>query len=544
MSNLQNTPPSARSHRPVVLIICDGWGVGASDPAEIERQGNAVAMARTPVRDRLLAECPWSLLTTSGEAVGLPPGLMGNSEVGHLNLGAGRIVHQDLTRINLAIRDGSFFELPQLAELAATLRRSGGRLHLIGLCSDSGVHSDIGHLEALLDWADQARVATRIHAITDGRDASPTAGLRWIRRLEERVARSRDARIATVSGRYFAMDRDKRWERTEWAYRVIAEGAGPAVDGASGHVSRCYEGGTTDEFIPPIVVGGRGSYGAAPTANGSGPEDPVDPPGIQPNDGILFFNYRADRARQLTAALAAEHFPHFSRPRGAFPTFTAMTRYADDFIHPVLFPPRSLDRVLGEVLADAGRTQLRMAETEKYGHVTYFFNGGVEEPFAGEERHLIPSLDVATYDIRPEMSAPELTNALIGHIGERTHEFILVNYANADMVGHTGSIPAAVTAVEIVDECMGRLVDAITAAGGAALVTADHGNAEQMLDDEGQPHTAHTTNPVHLIVVGAEAGATLRGGILADVAPTVLELMGIPQPPEMTGRSLLGGAGA
>ena len=544
MSNLQQTPPSARSLHPVVLIICDGWGAGASDPDEIERQGNAVAMARTPVRNRLLAECPWSLLTTSGEAVGLPPGLMGNSEVGHLNLGAGRIVHQDLTRINLAIRDGSFVELPQLAELAATLRLSGGRLHLIGLCSDSGVHSDIGHLEALLDWADQSGVATRIHAITDGRDASPTAGLRWIRWLEQRAARSRDARVSTVSGRYFAMDRDKRWERTEWAYRVIAEGAGPAVDCASGHVSRCYEGDTTDEFIPPVVVGGRGSYGAAPTANGSGPDDPVEPPGIQPNDGILFFNYRADRARQLTAALAAEHFAHFDRPRGAFPTFTAMTRYEDDFIHPVLFPPRSLDRVLGQVIADAGRAQLRMAETEKYGHVTYFFNGGVEEPFAGEERHLIPSLDVATYDLRPEMSAPELTDTLIGHIGERRHDFILVNYANADMVGHTGSIPATVTAVETVDECLGRLLEAITGAGGGALVTADHGNAEQMLDDEGRPHTAHTTNPVHLIVVGAEAEATLRDGILADVAPTVLELMGIPQPPEMTGRSLLGGTEA
>ncbi len=522
MSGLQSSRAADQVPRPVVLIICDGWGIGASDPAEIERQGNAVAMARTPVRDRLLAECPASHLTTSGEAVGLPPGLMGNSEVGHLNLGAGRIVHQDLTRINLAIRDGSFFDLPKLAELAATLRRSGGRLHLAGMCSDSGVHSDIGHLEALLDWADRAEVPARVHAITDGRDASPTACLAWIRRLESRVSRSPDARIASVSGRYFAMDRDMRWERTEQAYRVIAEGAGPRVAKASEHVARCYEEGTTDEFIPPAVVHGRG---------------------IEPKDGILFFNYRADRARQLTAALAGADFPHFGRSRGAFPTFVAMTRYGDNFPHPVLFPPRTLDRVLGEVLAEAGRTQLRMAETEKYAHVTYFFNGGFEEPFAGEERHLIQSLDVATYDQEPEMSAAELTGALIAHIGAGRHDFILVNYANADMVGHTGSIPAAVAAVETVDECMGRLVGAIGEAGGAALVTADHGNAERMLDDEGKPHTAHTTNPVHLILVGARDGTTLRGGILADVAPTVLELMGIPQPPEMTGRSLLSRAG-
>ena len=523
MSGLQSLRSAERTPHPVVLVVCDGWGVGASDPAEIERQGNAVAMARTPVLDRLLAECPASLLTTSGEAVGLPPGLMGNSEVGHLNLGAGRIVHQDLTRINMAIRNGSFFDLPELAELAATLRRSGGRLHLVGLCSDAGVHSDIGHLEALLDWADRAGVPARIHAITDGRDASPTAGLEWVRWLEERTSRSRDTRVATVSGRYFAMDRDGRWERTEQACRVIADGAGPRVAIASEYVARCYEDGTTDEFIPPAVVHGRG---------------------IEPNDGILFFNYRADRARQLTAALADADFPHFVRPRGAVSTFVAMTRYEDGFNHPVLFPPRSLDRVLGQVLAEAGRTQLRMAETEKYAHVTYFFNGGFEEPFAAEERHLIQSLDIATYDLRPEMSALELTDALIAHIGAGKHDFILVNYANADMVGHTGSIPAAVAAVETVDECMGRLVRAITRAGGVALVTADHGNAERMLDDEGMPHTAHTTNPVHLIVVGAREGTTVRDGILGDVAPTILQLMGIPQPPQMTGRSLLSGTEA
>ena len=534
MSGLHNPHPNGHGTAPVVLIICDGWGVGATDPAEIERQGNAVAMARTPVRGRLLAERPTALLTTSGEAVGLPPALMGNSEVGHLNLGAGRIVHQDLTRINMAIRDGSFVALPQLAELAASLRRSGGRLHLLGLCTDAGVHSDINHLLALLDWADAVGVGAHIHAITDGRDASPTAGLSWIRRLEARVARSPDARIATVSGRYFAMDRDKRWPRTERAYRTIADGAGPRVEKASEHVARCYAEGTTDEFIPPVVVGGPG-------ADGRGQYDtdaPPGAPGIQPHDGILFFNYRADRARQLTAALANDDFPHFDRPRGPFPTLVAMTRYEDDFRHPVLFPPRSLDKVLGEVLANAGRTQLRMAETEKYAHVTYFFNGGVEQPFAGEERHLVPSADVATYDLKPEMSALELTDALIAHIAEGRHDFVLINYANPDMVGHTGDIPATVTAVETIDACVGRVLDAITRAGGTALVTADHGNAERMLDDEGRPHTAHTTFPVRLILV-TPGGEALRDGILADVAPTVLALMGIPQPPEMTGRSLL-----
>ena len=524
MSDLHSTQSRRGDTAPTVLVICDGWGAGATDPAGIERQGNAVAMARTPVRDRLIADCPASLLTTSGEAVGLPAGLMGNSEVGHLNLGAGRIVHQDLTRINIAIRDGSFFELPELAGLAAALKRTEGSLHLLGLCTDAGVHSDIHHLMALLDWADSAGLTTRIHVMTDGRDASPTAGLSWVRRLEERVSRSESAGIATVSGRYFAMDRDKRWTRTERAYRTIAAGAGPAVARASEYVARCYADGTTDEFIAPAVVGGPGAGATR---------------GIQPGDGILFFNYRADRARQLTAALTDDDFPHFSRARGAFPTFVAMTRYEDDFRHPVLFPPRSLDQVLGQVLAAAGRTQLRMAETEKYAHVTYFFNGGIEEPFAGEERHLVPSADVATYDLKPEMSALELTDALVARIAEGRHDFVLVNYANPDMVGHTGDIPATVAAVETVDACVGRLLDALAQAGGTALITADHGNAEQMLDEEGRPHTAHTTNPVRLILVRPEGGGALRDGILADVAPTVLDLMGLEQPPEMTGRSLL-----
>ena len=510
------------SRKPTVLIICDGWGVGASDPEEIERQGNAVAMARTPVRDRLLADHPWGMLETSGEAVGLPAGQMGNSEVGHLNLGAGRIVHQDVTRISKSIRDGSFCDLPELAALAGNLRASGGALHLIGLCSDGGVHSEIGHLHALLDWADHARVPVRVHCVTDGRDTSPTSGIGWIRELAARTADCDDARIATVCGRYFTMDRDKRWPRTERAYRVIAEGAGPEAESAADYVAQCYAEGTTDEFLPPVVIGGAHAIG--------------------PHDGILFFNFRADRARQLTAALTDTAFPHFDRPRGAFGNFVAMTRYLDDFPHAVLFPPRAVTNVLGDVLSRAGLTQLRMAETEKYPHVTYFFNGGVEVPFAGEDRHLVPSPKVATYDLQPEMSARELTDALLGHLGEGRHDFVLVNYANADMVGHTGSIPAAVAAVETVDGCVGELLDRIGAAGGNALVTADHGNAEKMLDEDGNPFTAHTTYAVRLILVAPGPAATaVRDGILADVAPTVLELMGIPRPPEMTGRSLLRG---
>ena len=396
----------------------------------------------------------------------------------------------------------------------------------MGLCSDGGVHSEIGHVHALLDWADRARIPARLHCVTDGRDTSPTSGIGWIRELEARTAAAHDARIATVSGRYFTMDRDRRWPRTELACRTIVEGVGPRAEGASEYVARCYAEGTTDEFLPPAVIGVGG---------------------ITASDAILFFNFRADRARQLTAALTDDHFPHFDRPRGTFANFTAMTRYVDDFPHPVLFPPRTIANVLGDVLARAGRTQLRMAETEKYPHVTYFFNGGVEEPFPGEDRHLVPSPHVATYDLKPDMSALELTGALLAHLGEARHDFVLVNYANADMVGHTGSIPAAIAAVETVDAAVGQLLDRIGELGGTALVTADHGNAEKMLDEHGNPFTAHTTFPVRLILAApAPAGTpapadTLRDGILADVAPTILDLMGLPQPAEMTGRSLLRG---
>ena len=521
--------------RPVVLIVRDGWGVGASDPNRAKRSGNAVAMASTPIRDRLRASRPWSLLETSGRAVGLPGGMMGNSEVGHLNLGAGRIVPQDLLRISKAVREGAFVELGPLVALARRLRGSSGSVHLIGLCSDGGVHSHFGHLEALLEWARREELPTWVHAISDGRDTSPTAGLGWLGKLEARLGKADEStrpagspgsataavqRVASLSGRYYAMDRDGRWSRTEPAYRAMAEGAGPRAASATEHLERCYAEGVTDEFVAPVVI---------------------DPGGaIAPGDGIVMFNFRADRARQLAAALTQTAFPHFARPRGAFADLVAMTLYADDFRHPVLFPPRSLAGTLGETLASAGLRQLRVAETEKYAHVTYFFNGGVEAPFPGEDRDLIASPRVATYDLQPEMSAPEVTRTLLARLDEGGHDFVLVNYANADMVGHTGDIRAAASAVETVDACVGMLLERIDALGGAALVTADHGNAEKMLDDDGRPHTAHTTFPVECFLVGPEsAPARLASGTLADVAPTVLELLGTPRPPEMTGRSLL-----
>ncbi|NNM34190.1 MAG: 2,3-bisphosphoglycerate-independent phosphoglycerate mutase [Gemmatimonadetes bacterium] len=514
------------SRAPTVLIICDGWGVGATDPEQIERQGNAVAMARTPVRDRLLADREWNLLTTSGEAVGLPPGQMGNSEVGHLNLGAGRIVYQDITRISIAIREGTFYDLPELQVIAGALKGSGGRLHLMGLCSDGGVHSHIEHLWALLEWAERKGLPTRIHCFTDGRDTSPTSGRGWVAEAVQRTDRMGDARVQTVSGRYFAMDRDRRWERTEQAYRCIAEGEGPMSPDAVAYLDRCYAEGVTDEFLPPVVIGDPGNR----------------PEGIGPNDAVLFFNFRADRARQLTTALTEEVFDGFDRHARPVTQMVTMTRYQEDLPLPVLFHPVALENVLGRVLAEAGMRQLRMAETEKYPHVTYFFNGGLEEPFEGEDRHLIPSPKVATYDLKPEMSARELTDALLDHLAEGQHDFVLVNYANADMVGHTGSIPAAIAAVETVDDCVGQVLEAVKAQGGTAFVTADHGNAEKMLDDEGKPFTAHTVFPVRFIYVPpAPSAHGIRAGTLADVAPTLLEVMGIPQPSEMTGTSLLTG---
>ena len=510
--------------RPVVLIICDGWGVGPDGPGDVElEECGAVAMATTPVRERLVGSHPWNLLRCSGEDVGLPAGQMGNSEVGHLNLGAGRVVYQDVTRISRTIREGALEKIPALGELATAVRDAAGRLHLIGLCSDGGVHSHVDHLMALLDFAEAEELPVRVHCFTDGRDTSPTSGVTHVERIRERLSSIPDGALATVIGRYHAMDRDNRWERTERAYRALVDGSGEVHTDPVEAIREQYARDITDEFLPPIVI----------------PDGMGAPTRLEAGDGVLFFNFRADRARQLTNALTAVGFEGFVRT--PVPVHMAtMTRYEDDSPLPVLFPPRSLSQVLGEVVAEAGMAQLRIAETEKYPHVTYFFNGGVEEPLPGEQRVLVPSPKVATYDLQPEMRALEVTEQLVTRIEADLFDFILVNYANADMVGHTGSIPAAIRAVEVVDHCVGLVLDAILAKGGCALVTADHGNAEKMLAVDGSPFTAHTTYPVQCIFVsGDAAGASMKEGILADVAPTLLGLLGVPIPEDMTGGSLL-----
>jgi 2,3-bisphosphoglycerate-independent phosphoglycerate mutase len=479
----------------VALVILDGWGCAPPGP------GNAVELASTPVFDRLWATYPRTTLTASGEAVGLPPGQMGNSEVGHLTIGSGRILFQDLMRVNHAIETGEFVENPALRSAFERARERGGNVHLLGLVSYGGVHSHIDHLRGLLELAERQRMADRtwIHAFTDGRDVSPTSSVRDLAELPAE-------KIATVVGRYYAMDRDQRWERTERALAALLHGAeGRKGSDPVAEVKRSYDEGVTDEFIEPIVLEGR--------------------PRISPDDSVIFFNFRPDRARQLTQKLLASGFD-----------VTTMTRFRDDFEAPVAFPEQEVSQVLAEVLSERGIRQLHAAETEKYAHVTYFFNGGREEPFAGEERILVPSpREVPSYDHKPEMSAPELAARFAE--GIQSFGFAVLNFANPDMVGHTGSIEAAVKAVETVDECLGRAVAAVEEGGGISLVTADHGNAETMLDEHGEPHTAHTTNPVPLVLT--ETGASLSaGGELADLAPTVLGLLGIQPPLQMTGKNL------
>jgi 2,3-bisphosphoglycerate-independent phosphoglycerate mutase len=507
---------------PLVLIVLDGWGIRP------ERANNAIALARTPVFEGLLARYPHAELIASGEAVGLPAGQMGNSEVGHMNMGAGRIVYQDLTRIDKAISDG---ELARNATLTAALDRCTDEthaLHFIGLVSDGGVHSHQRHLQALLEIAAQRRVQRAfVHAITDGRDTSPTGGIRYLGQLEEVMQRVGTGRIATVVGRYYAMDRDKRWERTKQAYDAIVNGsAGTVVQSPAQAVRASYEAGVTDEFIKPIVI-----------ANASG--QPVGP--IREGDSVLCFNFRADRARQITRAIALDDFDGFDRPNRWPVHYTTMTMYDRTFDLPVIFPPQTFANSLADVLTAHGRTNLRLAETEKYAHVTYFFNCGREQPCPGEDRVLIPSQKVATYDLMPEMSAPGITDVLVADLNERRHQVVICNFANADMVGHTGRLDAAITAVETLDICLGRIMTALRAGDATAIVTADHGNAEQMWDDElNAPHTAHTSNPVPVIVVHESLrGRPIRNGSLRDIAPTMLELVGIPPSPEMTGDSLL-----
>jgi 2,3-bisphosphoglycerate-independent phosphoglycerate mutase len=520
------------AHRPVVLIIRDGWGINPAGRAGIEREADATLMARTPINDALRAECPHTTLDPGGEAVGLPAGQMGNSEVGHLNLGAGRIVYQSLTRIAKSIREGEFFEIPALRSLVGRMKDQGGRLHLMGLCSDGGVHSHIEHLYACLELARRNGLSeVYVHCFMDGRDTSPTAGAGYLRQLQERMKQIDVGTIASVMGRYYAMDRDNRWDRVAGAYNAIVLGEGEQRPKAPEAVEEWYAIGKTDEFIPPTVI--------------RAPQEDPNKPLVRDGDGILYFNFRADRARELTQAFIQDDFAGFERKRRPKVDFVCMTEYKDTFNLPVAFPPESMRNILSEVLASHGLKQLRIAETEKYAHVTFFFNGGVEEPVAGEDRVLIPSPRVATYDLKPEMSAAGVTAELIRRLESKQYDVVICNYANADMVGHTGSIPAAIKAVETVDACVGQVVDVLRRIGGVALITADHGNAEKMREANGQPHTAHTTFPVEIFYVGPdEAHWKLRSGILADVAPTMLRLLGLEPPTEMTGRSLLEPAAA
>ena len=504
----------AQAIRPVMLVILDGFGWRE------ESADNAVRQARKPNFDRLWQSCPHAFLHTSGEDVGLPEGQMGNSEVGHLNIGAGRVVMQELPRISQAAKDGSLAHAPALTELIAKMQASGGTCHLLGLMSPGGVHSHQEHAVALADILHKAGVRTVVHALTDGRDTPPRSAADDIEWLQGKLPQG--VPIATVIGRYFAMDRDKRWDRVAKAYAALVEGEGAKFDDPVKAVRDSYTHDVTDEFIPPAIIG--------------------DYKGMQDGDGVLCFNFRADRVREILGALLEPEFDGFPRKRVIrLAAAAGMTRYSDELAPylGVLFPQEKLDHILGQVAAEAGRAQLRTAETEKYPHVTYFLNGGQETRFPGEDRIMVPSPKVATYDLQPEMSAPELTDKVVAAIDSEKYDLIVLNYANPDMVGHTGSLPAAIKAVETVDAGLGRIASAVEKQGGALLVTADHGNCELMRDPtNGGPHTAHTTNPVPVLLMGGDATA-LKDGRLADVAPTLLELMGLKRPREMTGSSLI-----
>jgi 2,3-bisphosphoglycerate-independent phosphoglycerate mutase len=503
---------------PVVLLVLDGWGYRA------EREGNAIAMANVPTWDRLWARAPKTLLKASEEAVGLPCGKMGNSEVGHLNLGAGRVVKQDLVRINDAVKDGSFFTNPVFTDACRRVIHNGGTLHLVGLIGAGGVHAIDTHLLALLELAEREGVPrVAIQVMLDGRDTMPRSGLGY---LTELLAFAKDrAKIASVGGRYYGMDRDHRWERTEKWYNSAVRGVGPSGTDPLQVVTDAYGRDVTDEFVEPTVI-----------VDGNG--EPVAP--MRDGDAVICFNYRSDRMRQIVRALTLPGFDGFDVRDRPDVTVATMTLYDQTFTAPVAFPPQSMARIVGEVVSGAGLTMLRTAETEKYAHVTYFFNGGIETPFPGEERRLVPSQKVATYDLAPEMSAPGITDVLTAAITAREHDFILCNYANADMVGHTGNAAAIIKAVETVDECLARVVAAAEQAGARLLVTADHGNCEMMIDPAtGGPHTAHTTNPVPFVVLGSDADHTMReGGALCDVGPTILRMLGLERPNEMDGRDL------
>ena len=507
---------------PLVLLVLDGFGIREA------RDHNAIALANTPVYHEILSRYPHAQLIASGEAVGLPAGQMGNSEVGHTNMGAGRIVYQDLTRIDKAIKDEELASNAVLNAAISCCADGKHALHFIGLVSDGGVHSHQRHMHALVALAGRMRIPrVFVHAITDGRDSSPTGSVRFIPQLEEALASAGSGRIATVVGRYYAMDRDKRWDRTELAYRAIAAGAADKKSGSAlDVVQESHREGVTDEFIRPVVI---------VDANAA----PVGP--VRDGDSVVIFNFRADRARQLTRALAFDDFDGFPRPNRPQVEVTTMTVYDRTYHLPVIFEPQRFSGNFADVLAASGKANLRLAETEKYAHVTYFFNCGREEPYPAEDRILIPSQKVATYDLMPEMSAPGIAEALVADIAARTHDVVICNLANADMVGHTGNLEATIHAVETLDRCMGQILSTLRDAGGTAIVTADHGNAEQMWDAElNAPHTAHTSNPVPVILCDERyRGKTLRDGSLRDVAPTMLELLGLSSSPEMTGGSLI-----
>ena len=506
------------SSQPVCLVVLDGWGLAPDGP------GNAIALADTPVFDGIWASEPHTTLTAMGEAVGLPAGQMGNSEVGHLNLGAGAIVPQDLARIDAAVEDGSLAE----SETLRAALRDAPRVHLIGLVSDGGVHASDRHLRALIELAAEWGIDDLVvHAFTDGRDTAPKGGAEFLAEVEGWCAQLEVGRVGTVVGRYYAMDRDRRWDRTQRAYDLLVHGRGDHQAESAEQAARdAYDRDETDEFICPTLVGGD-----------------AEAVRIRPGDAVLAFNFRPDRMRELTQALADPHFTEVDRG-GAEPVerYVTLAEYEEGWPYPVVFPPERPSMTLARFLSERDLGQLHVAETEKYPHVTYFFNGGKESAYPGERRELVPSpRDVPTYDHKPEMSAPEVTDAFVGAWGQDAPAFAVINFANPDMVGHTGSIGAAITAVETVDACLGRVIEAVRGSGGALIVTADHGNADEMLEEDGSPDTAHSLNPVPLVVVGAPDLKALDGeGILADVAPTALALLGIEPPPEMTGRSLLG----
>ena len=504
---------------PVMLIIRDGWGINPTGPDKRTENGDATLLASTPFHDKLYRDYPCSELSASGADVGLPEGQMGNSEVGHLNLGAGRIVYQDLTRINKAIEGAELARNTVLQETFAAAR--GHRLHLLGLVSDGGVHSHYSHMIALANAARKAGVKEiLVHAFTDGRDTSPTGGAGFLRTCEKELEKSA-AKIITVVGRYFAMDRDRRWDRTKKAWDAVVLGRGEFCKSSpSAAVERQYSLGKTDEFMPPLIF------------------SDADEQRVRDGDSVFFFNFRADRARQLSQAFLFKDFDSFDREVWPKVHFVSLTQYDVRFPSPFVFPQQELRKILAEVVSAAGKRQLRIAETEKYAHVTYFFNGGIEKPFPGEDRKLIPSPKVATYDLKPEMSAFEVTDEVLARMAN--YDLIILNFANPDMVGHTGVVEAGIKAVETVEECTARIISKLLELGGKALVTADHGNCEQMRNSDGSPNTAHTSNLVHFIYVARDAAKfRCEDGILADVAPTLLFLLGLPQPKEMTGHNLL-----